>query len=241
LPEKPIQPQVSIETGLVCADSELYINGKPLDTIRIREAISQFLLWLGRFPNPVLVTHNASFDASVMTRTLSNLSIDTTNKINGFVDSVAVLEGVIPGRSHYALRSLAIGVLNEVHDAHNAVANVKMLQKLLNVKEVTDAQMLKHGFSVAYVPELYKYQGCYLENRASLMPLVNDHVLSMQMIGRVAKCGLGLSDLLSAYKKDNFNGIKYIFTQRGADFKPKVTNNIKIMQNVCKYCESLCK
>jgi DNA polymerase III epsilon subunit-like protein len=190
----------------------------------------------------VLVTHNASFDASVMTRTLSNLSIDTTSKISGFVDSVAVFEGVMPGRLQYALRSLAIGVLNEEHDdAYNAVANVKMLQKLLTLKKVTDVQLLEHSFSAAYVQELEIYQSRYMQNQLSLMPLANDHVLSIQMICRVAKCGLGLSDLLSVYQRYNVNGIQRIFGESGADSKPRVTNNMKIIKNVCKYFENLCK
>jgi DNA polymerase III alpha subunit (gram-positive type) len=241
LPGKPIQPQASQVTGLSCAGGQLYKDGKPVDAMRIREAINQFILWLNRFPNPVLVAHNATFDANVMSRTLSNLSIDATSKICGFVDSIPVFKTVVPGRSHYALGILVKELLNEDYDAHNAMADVKVLQKLLNVKKVTEVQMLKHSYSLAYIQELDRYQTSHMQNHSSLMPLVNDNVLSKQMITKVAASGLSLSHIFLAYKRDNVNGIKNIFSERGLGNKPRVTNNTKIIQNVCRYCETVCK
>ncbi|XP_034542610.1 DNA polymerase III PolC-type-like isoform X2 [Notolabrus celidotus] len=137
LPRHELTESAKIATGFTVSGGTLYRRGKPLDTVSLYEAVTFFLGYLRAFSRPVLLAaHGARrFDAPMLVRVLLQFSLqqEFLHMVLGFLDSFLLASNVYHGLASYSLVTLANYFLGQTYDAHNAVEDARMLQKLFNV------------------------------------------------------------------------------------------------------------
>lgn len=137
-------------TGFAVYGSRLYRYGDPVPTIPLRDLLIQFLTYLAQFRNPILVAHNANgFDAPVLMRVLAEngLQHDFKQKVHGFLDTLQLSKHIYPSLQRYSLKDLVNQFLGQHFDAHNAVEDAKVLQKLFYTWNPRDVIVEMYTFS----------------------------------------------------------------------------------------------
>ncbi|XP_059191750.1 DNA polymerase III PolC-type-like [Centropristis striata] len=136
LPRRQIDKRASGVTGLTFIDNQLLLNGSPMDTVPLDEAVTTFLDFLRSFHTPVLlVAHNAHrFDAPLISRVIRELSLleEFRQVVTGFVDTFVLSKNLFPNLGRYSQEHLVKHFLATSYDAHNAVKDTSMLQELFN-------------------------------------------------------------------------------------------------------------
>ena len=117
------------------------------------------------------------------------------------------LESCILTVSH-ALRSL-----DTTCTAHNALADVHMLQKLSS-KFVSKDCILKHSFTLSWLEEYYDFLEKNRENLSSLQPLIQAKVITKGMAEKVAASGLAIANLQLAFQRGAADGISNVLMER---------------------------
>lgn len=151
LPNRPIDERATEVNGLAVDNGRLCLQGEPLDTIPITEALTSFITFLRSFPGPViLAAHNAKrFDAAVLNRVLQQYSLleEFQLVVTGFVDTIEVARNHFPGSDNgYSLRALVSDFLERDYNAHNAVDDATILQELYLVWELELPEVLNSMF-----------------------------------------------------------------------------------------------
>ncbi|TDH09820.1 hypothetical protein EPR50_G00090820 [Perca flavescens] len=140
LPRRPIEPRASELTGFTVYRGRLYLCGTLVRTVSLVRALKSFINFLSDFRGPVLLAaHNAKrFDALILSRLLRRFSLwqRFQQVVSGFVDTLMLSRNLYPRLGiKYSQGSLVDYFLEEYYDAHNALEDAKMLQKLFNFWE----------------------------------------------------------------------------------------------------------
>ena len=134
-----IPPQVSKLTGIeMHGNGTMYYNLQPVTASNANEALDDFIKWLKNYEAPLIVAHNAPFDARILVASLCRLdkSDQFSKVVAGFSDSLKLLKEEMPGKkTSYKLSVLADEILDGSTNAHNAEEDVTMLCAIL-LKEV---------------------------------------------------------------------------------------------------------
>ena len=126
-----------------------------------------YLLTLNRFfetglpGDKILVAHNCkTFDAPMLTREISkeNLWERFSKAATGFSDTLPIFKARFPGRKSekktYKQEDLARDILGEeAENAHNAIADVEILHKLVEKVDISAEEFIQTGQSVRSVYE----------------------------------------------------------------------------------------
>ena len=139
LPKIQMDPNAEQATGIVFDGTSLYVKGQQVNAINITDALDQLLTWLKQFDNVVLVAHNGRvFDFRVLCSVINKCKLRHvfTEIISAFVDSLNVMRKTIPKLPSYKQECLAqhFGLPN--YNAHNAVDDVVMLDKIFPAADV---------------------------------------------------------------------------------------------------------
>ncbi|XP_077998757.1 uncharacterized protein LOC144451728 [Glandiceps talaboti] len=96
---------------------------------------------LPRQPIPQIVSEKTHFtiDTSLLDQFLTTVA--------GFVDSLPLFQSILPGRNSYSQESLANDYIGQIYDAHNATADVIMLQRLIETCNVSLSTLLENSFT----------------------------------------------------------------------------------------------
>ena len=237
LPTKPITKEASEATGLTCRDGQLLHHGQAVPAVTAFQALDFFLDFLEALDGPcILVGHNSkNFDSKVLLNNVHEYKLCPRLKLtcHGFSDSLTLFKEKYPSRKSekksYKQTDLCSDLLSHTYEAHNAMADVKALQKLCSL--ATKSEVLKSSFSIELVISSLKYAKCKKINAPSFQGMVSEKVISSNMVQKMAGSGLKMSHLQLAYARDPDRGIKNIFTEtvQGA---ARVTKNNKIIENV---------
>lgn len=71
----------------------------------------------------------------------------------------------------------------------------------------------------------------------SLLPLVTAKALSTALRNKLVASGLGFAHLKLAYRRDQSNGIKSLFSEPGANNKPRISKNSVVIAKINSYFE----
>ncbi|XP_070573930.1 uncharacterized protein [Ptychodera flava] len=199
LPKQPICRIASEKTRLTVKSGKLCYEGKPVPTVPKQTCLESFIEFICKFENPILVAHNArSFDCRYLLQAMNECSLTDQFVANvcGFVDSLPVFRSLYPDRASYSQESLVNDYVGQDYEAHNAVADVFMLQKLLKVCQVSLSMMIEKSFTSHWMIQYLTFKNQQSTNYKTLITLVNNKVLSESMAKRVAGSGLNYSHLL---------------------------------------------
>lgn len=150
VPVREISNGATNITGFTVCDSRLCRDGVPVPTIPLRDLLIQFLTYLAQFHNPILVAHNARcFDAPVLMRVLAEngLQQDFKQIVHGFLDTLPLSREIYPRLPGYSLEALVNQFLGQHFDAHNAVEDAKVLQRLFYTWKPNEGIVKMYTFS----------------------------------------------------------------------------------------------
>lgn len=133
VPELPLSKHVRDLTGFVVHGPHLYRHGVPVQTLLLKDLLSRFIAYLSQFYRPLLVAHNAqNFDAPVIMRVMAENGLQQRFRqvVFGFVDTYQLSKHLYPYLPSYSLKALVNHFLHQRFDAHNALEDAKILEKL---------------------------------------------------------------------------------------------------------------
>lgn len=228
-PTTEISIGASAATGLTYVGGVLKHKGQAVSCVNPQDGLSQFITFIKKFSNPILVGHNIqSFDLPVLINQLSryNLYTDFQETVYGFIDTLKVAKRTWkkPDVENYKQETLVKTFLNLKYDAHNALADVQSLQTLY--------QKMMAGFLLSSDLFTLNYYAC----KKSLDPLVKDKVISSQTMKKLLQCSLSLSKLRNIHKRDTFNGIRNVFMEQCEGSKvPRISKSKAVIDKLIAY------
>ncbi|CAL4202575.1 unnamed protein product [Meganyctiphanes norvegica] len=225
-PTKSISPKVSDITGLSSHEGMLMLHGKPVSSIPIKDALHLFIAWLKNLGTCLLIAHNVSFDARIICYHLQNgkLVSSFTKVACGFLDTLPFFKVTFPGQINYKQETLVSNILKESYEAHNALADVRALKKLMDVCAATDEQIRGKAFSTqSYFEKKY--------NLNTLQVLIKSKVLSDNMANKMAMSGLQQHHLIYSIQNEGFEGLQSLLSEKVSG-KPRVTETKKVISKV---------
>ncbi|XP_049928582.1 uncharacterized protein LOC126407591 isoform X3 [Epinephelus moara] len=122
LPGCPINQRATELTGFTISDGRLFLNGRPVDAVRVYYALTSFINFLrscrsGRPRRPVLLAaHSAKrFGAPILTRLLDMFSLwhQFERVVSGFVDMLPLGKELYPDLPNHRLQTLVEHCLGE--------------------------------------------------------------------------------------------------------------------------------
>lgn len=119
-------------TGLYFYRNQLYRDGQPLPTIRLKQGLIKFCSWLEDFKEEVhLVFHNGfSFDCFFLAKCLKNQNVSLPQNTKLVYDSLPCLRKTLkdPAPPNFKLITLAEHFEIPVLHAHDALSDSKVLK-----------------------------------------------------------------------------------------------------------------
>ncbi|CAG2185916.1 unnamed protein product [Mytilus edulis] len=234
-PQLPMSNEAEKVTGIVWDGRKLFYKGVELDFVNIKVAISDFFMWLNQFSNAVLVAHNGkNFDFRVLSTAVYNCNMydNFTQIVMGFIDSLALFRSNFPKIEKYNQPFLAQHFCKEEYNAHNAVDDVNMLDKILIAANVSKELMLK----LCYNSNSHLLQENFIKAKAknlpSFHPLIASGVMKMTTAENIAGSGLNCAHLKLIYTRKGEDGLIDVLMSKTAFGKPRVSNDKKLMCSV---------
>ncbi|XP_048828664.1 three prime repair exonuclease 4 isoform X1 [Brienomyrus brachyistius] len=153
VPRCRMQRGASAVTGLRVRRRCLYMHEVPVLANTHQEALMAFLAFLRMLDRPLLIGHNIrKFDCPVLYRTLEEfqLSSEFQRSISGFLDTLPLARDLLGdcGLQSYRQESLVKAVLGVRYAAHDALEDVRALQRLYWALQPTAEQALRHTFTL---------------------------------------------------------------------------------------------
>ncbi|PVD22328.1 hypothetical protein C0Q70_18138 [Pomacea canaliculata] len=212
----------------------LYRNGVQLPTLRIRQALSEFLEFLGDEPVTLIAHHSRRIDFPVLYNAMKACDMlpEFEKKATGFVDTLPLFRGVWQDFGPYRLRTL-YGKLFPREEQN--ISNVMVLKTLVGHPDVTDEAVSKHSFDFTYVAQAAKRSFEKKSNLPSWKPLITSRFVSKSMAQRAAASGLAVHHLLLAYEWGEEQGVLDVLTEITSDGKPRVTKDKKVLEKIVSF------
>ena len=178
----------------------LFYGGWPVAATSVDDGLSKFLNWLTPKKPCLLLAHNAKgFDAKHLMRAFTSCGkVDEFCQIAiGFSDTLPAFRELYPTRKSYSHENLAKALLNETYNAHSALDDSVVLQKLSTT--LSDAVLIKHSFSNVWLQDYIVYLSQKSKALKSLQPLIHLHVISKGIADKISAFGLSQQHLQLAF------------------------------------------
>ena len=148
--------------------------------------------------------------------------------VAGCLDTLQVARMKLPKNKSYKQESLVETLLGKTYEAHNAIADVKILQELYEkCLKLSQDELSSHVFAFLSV-----------QHKGTLDKLVSTSVISKQTQSKLARSGLGLHVLKMLHQRDQENGIRSVLSEL-VNGKPRITKDKTIIGKLRKYLDSL--
>ncbi|VDI81350.1 maternal protein exuperantia [Mytilus galloprovincialis] len=154
MPNKPISPEAAAITGITVVGNQMLYNKERVMHKSQFQALNDFIIYLSTFSKkPILVGHNIKrFDCHVLYNSLKSHMLwnEFCSYVHCFVDSLDLFKHVKPGLKSYSQTNLVHELLGETYEAHNAVDDTAILNKLISTKCDFDLYVQTLSFSCLY-------------------------------------------------------------------------------------------
>ena len=235
MPAGSISSEASKVTGLAVSTQGgtrvLTLHQKVVPSVTQKAGLVKFIDWLGALPSSaVLVGHNShSFDIPVLLNTLTQHGLleQFAQGTDGFADSLSIFKSMSAGPDSYALGKLYRHHFGEDFAAHDAVADVAALARLL---QKTGADVHAAAVTCASAVECLRFSNNTSSRLDSFSPLISAKVLSKVMAKKAASSGLSLRHVELAFQRSNEVGIAALFKEKSKTNSSRVTSSKKLLQ-----------
>lgn len=147
----------------------------------------------------------------------------------GFVDTLLLSRKKLPGRKEYTQSALAAHFNIPNPNAHNAVADVRVLESLVLKLNLTQQELVSEAKTFACIINQEDTQAnkkIFAEELKCLQPTV-----TVSMTKKIADAGIDLKMLQNAYKTGGKNSI-FLLLAEDIDGKPRVTKMQKKINEI---------
>lgn len=239
LPTKPIAWQASDITGITCKDGSLYHHKKKVEAVTQEKALQLFVNWLTSNKHVTLVAHNCYlFDSKRLLGVARRHGVEASlnSVVGGFIDTLPLFKKIYPNLENYKQVTVVANMLKETYEAHDALQDVKALQKLVTKNQDIEFDILQeYSFSLQSLRELMDYEEKGRHRAKTLNPLVISGSLSSEMAKTIGKSGLHFEHLKAAFAKGGRDRMIEILTQPDRNGKPRATSRKAIIEKICHF------
>ncbi|XP_053381323.1 uncharacterized protein LOC123555889 [Mercenaria mercenaria] len=195
-PKLEISSEAQRITGICMKNSDtMTVKGTVVQHVSIQSAIEKLCTWLEKFSNVVLVAHNGRRVSALMcSKTIHRFF----SCVSSLIDSLPVFKKLFPNQSHRQ-EDLALALLGIRYDAHNAIADVETLGKLLVFTRLSDKELLMYSFPPAAIHKNILFNTGKSKNLKSLEVLVSRGICKMPTAENIVSSGLNLLDLKTIF------------------------------------------
>ncbi|XP_062592947.1 uncharacterized protein LOC134254452 [Saccostrea cucullata] len=218
-PRCRITDQASSVNGILYNwDTKTMIHrGNQVSAKPIQEALLDFLEYMKKIQNPVLVGHNAcSFDIPILTNRLRefNLLGVFSKHVVGFVDTLKISKRVFAKSEvgNYKQENLVNKVINCTYHAHDAKEDVRVLTVLFTEKlekEVKDNDLYHIGFH---------------EVKSKYTELLQQKCISVAAVSKLARSGVTPFHLRLAHTRNH--GLKLLLNSHKVHLTTKYLSSL---------------
>ncbi|XP_062572541.1 LOW QUALITY PROTEIN: DNA polymerase III PolC-type-like [Saccostrea cucullata] len=207
-----IPPSIVKLTGIEMHGMQMYYLLNPVPSCGERQAIAEFAEWLSlsRFPSPLIVAHNAQFDARILVSCFTRHGLtDMIKRVVGFSDTVKFFKKVHPNQPSYKLQDLAKSLAPEFDsvNAHNAENDVSMLKILLKNTPKAEESLSELIFSTDYVIANNEKLSNKNKNIGSFHDIITSNVLTKGQSSTLAAHGFQANHLKLALQRGGRDGL----------------------------------
>lgn len=137
-------------------------------------------------------------------------------------------------------------MLEKTYEAHNALADVKVLKDLLQHDQATNAELSQYSYTCLSVVERENTVRDGKANIQSLKVLLSENrnvngksksYASKQTGTKIGESGLALKHLELSFKRGGFEGLWGLLSEQNSVGKPRVTRSKMIVENIAAYFE----
>ncbi|CAB1331708.1 unnamed protein product [Coregonus sp. 'balchen'] len=141
-------------TGFRVRRHRLYHHRCPVRTNSLEEVLVSFIAFLRMLDRPMVVGHNIRrFDCPVLARALDefDLKAEFQLAVSGCLDTLPLARELLKGHGLQSFRqeNLVRIVVGISYEAHDALEDVRALQRLYDALGPTPEQVVRHSFTMA--------------------------------------------------------------------------------------------
>lgn len=235
MPNKPISPEAAAITGITVVGNQMLYNKERVMHKSQFQALNDFIIYLSTFSKkPILVGHNIKrFDCHVLYNSLKShiLWNEFCSYVHCFFDSLDLFKHVKPGLKSYSQTNLVHELLGETYEAHNAIDDTAILNKLISTKCDFDLYVQTLSFSCLYPYFCF----LYLCNLKTFSTVIKKKVMSKAMALKAAKSNLKLCHLRTATNRKGLAGLKALLSETTEQGSVRVTSSNKIINRIFEF------
>lgn len=243
IPTKKINIHSSEVNKFKMVQGKLEHHGQPVMTCPSIDAGNAFIEFLSTFGCQIIIAGNnfIKFDGPIIVNWLQKLGLleKFCDLVYGFTETMPL----IGDDDTSALGKLSWRYLTEpqwislLNNAHDAVADCKLLKGLLDFRKVSDKQIQDAAIGMRKVCQNLIVERKWRAQRDLLQPL--ESTVSKGMLTKMAKAGVTISDLKDAFQRHGKKGVHAYLAALDATEKPRVTKMTKITYAVADLIETL--
>ncbi|XP_063443777.1 protein PML-like isoform X1 [Mytilus galloprovincialis] len=237
LPQHQITPKAAEITGLTFENGQLLSNGNVLPAVHIKKCLNDFISFLEKTKNNVLIGHNVqTYDCVLLYTSLQkcNLLDKFKSTVIGFIDTLPLFKLSHPGLNSYSQTNLFETFMSKSYEAHRADEDVDALCTLVNKKIELNVHFEKVYIPECVISDKFNSMKELHKNLPSLKLLIDRKILSLGMARIIASSGLCLEHLKLAFSRNGCKGIKDLFTEKSGS-GVRVTKSEKIIRQVSDF------
>ena len=226
-------------TGIKIIDKEMFVHGEKVTTSSPWDGLMQFLFFLKDQNKPcILLAHNGlRFDIPRILNLATSLRLLDEFKVfvKGFCDSLDLFKFILPERKQkkesFNQSKLCSDYLYkaDIKDAHNALNDVLMLQKLVTKLCDDKASIIKFTKDINFISKSKERLAKSKEHKRSLI----DIPISKSIKNKISKAGIDKSILEKACET-GLDALTILLWENVGG-KRRVTNNKKILRSIFDY------
>ncbi|XP_062590039.1 uncharacterized protein LOC134251653 [Saccostrea cucullata] len=232
-PQSPISLDASAATGLTFVGGVLKHNGKKVDHKEPFEGLQQFVEFLKTVDcKPILVGHNIQcFDLPVLMNQLVKCKLldSFASTVTGFIDTLQVSRKSFSKDDVKDFKQVTLvnTFIGKDYEAHNAIADVKALRELFEMKLL----------ALCSANDVFTLN--YYTIKKSLEPLVKAKIVSSMISKKLIANSLSLSKLVLIHKRDPHNGLRNVFSEPLSGSKqPRISKSSNVINKLVEYLNS---
>ncbi|XP_063446744.1 uncharacterized protein LOC134726274 [Mytilus trossulus] len=238
LPQHQITPKAAEITGLTFENGQLLSNGNVLPAVHIKKCLNDFISFLEKTKNNVLIGHNVqTYDCVLLYTSLQkcNLLDKFKSTVIGFIDTLPLFKLSHSGLNSYSQTNLFETFMSKSYEAHRADEDVDALCTLVNKKIELNVHFEKVYIPECVISDKFNSMKELHKNLPSLKLLIDCKILSLGMARIIASSGLcSIEHLKLAFSRNGCKGIKDLFTEKSGS-GVRVTKSEKIIRQVSDF------
>ena len=238
LPSKDVAYSASKVTGITMTGGKLFLHGKPVASVCIKEALSSFVNWLSSFGKHIILAgHNVkAFDVKHLLRhaKLHGISFDM---LAGFVDTLPLSKHVFPEFSTYSQKHLFQKIIGGTYEAHNSLSDVIALCSLIKNGIPGIDSLQKFSYTFEWCKEYVTFLEERDKNVQTFHSLIVSKVISKGLAEKAASSGLSYRHLQIAFKRQGESGLKSLLGEK-FNGKVRVSKSVRVISSILEYIKT---